>query len=81
MTYHKLNLRKAELLKQQAAKEAEIKEIFKILNDAKLSNRLLSGRDYWVKMYNRKILEYRAFCIKHTLKMSICEEKTTCLAM
>lgn len=71
MTYNKLNSRKAELLKQQVAKEAEIKEIFKLLNDVKLSSRLLSGRDYWVKMYNRKIIEYKAFCIKHTLKMPI----------
>lgn len=71
MTYNKLNLRKAELLKQQAAKEEEIKEIFNILNDVKLSSRLLSGRDYWVRLYNRKIIEYKAFCIKHTLKMPL----------
>ena len=71
MSYHDLDLHKAELLKQQAAKEAEIKEILKVLNDVKLSSMLLSGRDYWVRLCDRKIIEYTAFCIKHTLKTPI----------
>lgn len=71
MAYHDLDVRKLELIKQRLAKEDEIERIYRVVSDVWLSRQLVSGRDYWVKLYNRRIAEYKAFCIKNTLKMSI----------
>jgi hypothetical protein len=60
-----------DLGKQQIAKEKEIQQLFKVLNDSKINDSLLSGRDFWVKLYNRKVKEYKSFCDKNTLKTSI----------
>lgn len=71
MSINDLTLKNLDLGKQQIAKEDEIHQILKVLNDSKINNSLLSGRDFWVKLYNRKIKEYKEFCDNNTLKTSI----------
>ena len=71
MSINDLTLKNLDLGKQQIEKENEIKQILKVLNDSKINNSLLSGRDFWVKLYNRKVKEYKSFCDKNTLKTSI----------
>lgn len=63
-----LNSSNLDLLEQRKAKEAEVKEIFKIILSDNLCELLLSGRGFWVELYNRRIAEYKAFCIKNALK-------------
>jgi len=65
---HLLNFSKLDLLEQRKAKEAEIKGIFKIISNGNICETLLSGRGYWVGLYDRRIAEYKAFCIKNALK-------------
>lgn len=62
-----LNFSKLDLLEQRKAKEDEIKSLFNTLTDVNRRKALLSGYDYWVNVYNRRITEYRAFCIARGL--------------
>lgn len=71
MSINDLTLKNLDLGKQQIEKENEIQQIFKVLNDSKINNSLLSGWDFWVKLYNRKVKEYKKFCDTNTLKTSI----------
>lgn len=71
MSINDLNLNTLELIKKQIEKENEIQHILRVLNDVKINSSLLSGRDFWVKVYNRRIKEYKEFCDKNTLKTSI----------
>lgn len=71
MSINDLTLKNLDLGKQQIEKENEIQQILKVLNDSKINNSLLSGRDFWVKLYNRKVKEYKSFCDKNTLKTVI----------
>lgn len=54
-------------LEQRTVREKEIKELYRVITDETTCKKLLSGRDYWIKVYSRKVTEYRAFCIKHAL--------------
>lgn len=67
MSINDLTLKRLDLEKQQLAKEHEIEQILKVLNDSKINNSLLSGRDFWVRLYNRKIKEYKEFSHTNTL--------------
>lgn len=71
MSINDLKLNTLELIKKQIEKENEIQHILRVLNDVKINSSLLSGRDFWVKVYNRRIKEYKEFCDKNTLKTSI----------
>jgi len=65
---HLLNFIKLDLLEQRKAKEDEIKGIFQIITNGNLCKTLFAGRGYWVELYDRRIAEYRAFCIKNALR-------------
>lgn len=70
MSINDLTLKNLDLGKRKIEKECEIVSIFKVLNDAKLNHSLISGRNFWVRLYNRKLKEYKAFCDENTLKTS-----------
>ena len=71
MSINDLKLNTLELIKKQIEKENEIQHILRVLNDVKINSSLLSGRDFCVNVYNRRIKEYKEFCDKNTLKTSI----------
>lgn len=67
MSINDLTLKRLDLEKQQLAKEDEIEQILKVLNNSKINDSLLSGRAFWVRLYNRKIKEYKEFSHTNTL--------------
>lgn len=71
MSINDLTLKNLDLRKKQIDKENEIKHILILLNDENIYPSLLYGRDFWVKLYNRKVKEYKEFCDTNTLKTSI----------
>jgi len=68
MAYNDLDVSTIELIKKRIAREDEIEKIYKVLTDVNLSRSLVSGRAFWVSLYNRKIAEYDAFCVKNTMR-------------
>lgn len=71
MSTNDLTLQRLYLEKRKEEIEKEIAQITKVLDDAVLNHSLISGRDWWVRYYNRKLKEYKAFCCNNTLKASI----------
>lgn len=71
MSINDLTLKNLDLRKKQIDKENEIKHILILLNDENIYPSLLYGRDFWVRLYNRKVKEYKEFCDTNTLKTSI----------
>ena len=71
MSINDLTLEKRYLRRLQKEKEDEIRQILKILNDVKTAHLLLSGRDFWVNLYNKKVKYYKLFCDENTLKTAI----------
>ena len=59
------------LLKKQEDMENELKHILIVLNNENIYPTLLHGRDYWVRIYNRKLKEYKEFSHTNTLITSI----------
>lgn len=71
MSINDLTLENLDLRIQQLAKENEILQILEVLSNKKINDSLLSGRAFWVNLYNQKIKEYKEFCDTNTLKTSI----------
>jgi hypothetical protein len=71
MSINDLTLKNLNLGKQKIEKEDEIRHILIVLNDENIYRTLLFGRDYWVRVYNRKVKEYKEFCNTNNLKTSI----------
>lgn len=71
MSINDLTKNHLSLLKKQKDMENEIKHILILLNNENIYPTLLYGRDYWVRIYNRRINEYKEFCNTNNLKTSI----------
>ncbi len=71
MSINDLTLENLDLRMQQLAKENELLQILEVLSNKKINDSLLSGRAFWVNLYNRKVKEYKEFCNTNNLKTSI----------
>ncbi len=71
MSINDLTKNHLSLLKKQEDMENELKHILIVLTDVNINRCLLHGRDYWVRIYNRKLKEYKEFSHTNTLITSI----------